>query len=95
MEGGEVNIQQKNSDIEMQSYIAGSKTLSFIGIRHMGRPIAMRLLNRGYRVIVKRAIETVGVLESAAFSQSVTDIPICVAKLSYLCSFRFGIVFDI
>jgi len=47
-----VNKQRKNPDIRTEAYKAGSKTLGFIGIGHMGHPIAMRLLNHGHRVVV-------------------------------------------
>src|SRR5215469_12921260 len=46
-----MNIQSKNSEIEFDGYTAQSKTLGLIGIGHMGRPIAMRLLSHGYRLI--------------------------------------------
>lgn len=47
-----MTAQRKNSEIEFDAYTVGSKTLGLIGIGHMGYPIAMRLLSRGYRLIV-------------------------------------------
>jgi len=46
-----VNTKPKNSVLQVELYTAKSKVLGFIGIGHMGQPIAMRLLDHGYRLL--------------------------------------------
>jgi 3-hydroxyisobutyrate dehydrogenase-like beta-hydroxyacid dehydrogenase len=46
----QVNAQQQNYELPADLYTAKSKVLGFIGIGHMGRPIAMQLLDHGYRL---------------------------------------------
>jgi 3-hydroxyisobutyrate dehydrogenase-like beta-hydroxyacid dehydrogenase len=67
-----VNTQNKNSEIDFETYTTEGKTLGLIGVGHMGQPIAKRLLSHGYRVIVfdhtrERAEELVPHGATAAF----------------------------
>jgi 3-hydroxyisobutyrate dehydrogenase-like beta-hydroxyacid dehydrogenase len=85
----EVKTQNENSEIEFESYAVKNKTLGLIGVGHMGRPIAMRLLSHGYRVIVfdhtrEKAEELVPHGATAAFvlAELARDADVILSSLS-------------
>ena len=47
-----MSAESGNSARGIQSSLAQTKTLGLVGVGHMGAPIAKRLLNHGYRMIV-------------------------------------------
>lgn len=83
-----METQSENSEIEFETYDVKNKTLGLIGVGHMGRPIAMRLLSHGYRVIVfdharEKAEELVPPGATAAFvlADLVRDADIILSSL--------------